>query len=112
MADEEIVEFLAKRFRCTWCKKSWGAKPGVEKHLLVCWYRPANRGCKTCQHFVPAEPYYSRDEPGGPEYCGVGISLTSPYALRNIMGDLQTEPKILCGHWEENPNAGTTTPVE
>lgn len=81
----------------------------MEKHLARCWYRPANRGCKTCIFFVPAEPYYSRDEPGGPEHCSKGISLDSPFGLRNIMGDLQTEPKTKCEEWEHDP--GTTIPA-
>lgn len=106
---DEIVEFVTTRHRCRWCKKSWGNRPGVEKHLARCWYRPANRGCKTCIFFVPAEPYYSRDEPGGPEHCSKGISLDSPFGLRNIMGDLQTEPKTKCEEWEHDP--GTTIPA-
>lgn len=97
--ESEIIEYVTTRHRCTWCRKSWGSRALVEKHLPRCWYRPANQGCKTCIHFVPTEPYYSRDEPGGPEHCAAGISLASPHGLRNILGDLQTEPKLHCTTW-------------
>lgn len=100
MTDEEIVAYPTIRYRCVWCKKSWASRSVAEKHLLRCWYRPASRGCKTCAHFVPAEAHYGRDEPGGPEYCSVGISLDSPYGLRNILGQIQTEPKLNCPSWE------------
>lgn len=101
MSDQDILEFQTVRYRCVWCKKSWGNRPGVEKHIPRCWYRPANQGCKTCVHFTPEERSVDRDDPIGPEYCGVGISLAHPYGLRNFLGNPTTEPKIGCEEWEE-----------
>lgn len=97
---EEITEYVATRYRCTWCKKSWGSRTLVEKHQPRCWYRPTNAGCKTCKHFIPHETFYSRDEPSSPEHCDLGISLDSPHGLRNILGEIQTEPKINCPSWQ------------
>jgi hypothetical protein len=103
---EEIIEYVATRHRCAWCKKSWADRAGVEKHLKRCWYRPVNYGCKTCVHFVPTEAYYSREEPGGPEHCAVGIDLSSPFGLRNILGEVITEPKLNCPSWIAGDEVG------
>lgn len=75
------------RWRCPHCPRSYAQRRGAVAHMARCWYRPENRGCKTCKHFVP--PDYE-----GPEACNEGIDLDGANDPQQRPG-----PIIGCTEW-------------
>lgn len=67
----EPVEAIVKRYRCPHCRYSPSARKPVVEHIARCWHNPANRACKTCVHFEPAN---SAED----EECLAGVELPVP----------------------------------
>ncbi len=47
-----ITKVQMTRWRCEHCRRSWSNPRTAREHAARCWYDPANRGCKTCSHFL------------------------------------------------------------
>ncbi|MFK0182021.1 hypothetical protein ACIQVR_39425 [Streptomyces xanthochromogenes] len=41
------------RYACPHCSRSRSRKAATAAHIDRCWHNPANRTCKTCEHFDP-----------------------------------------------------------
>ena len=66
------------RYQCPHCRRTHSKHAAAEAHIARCWNNPAARGCKTCEHFTPADsdgPY--PEHPGWPEQCEEGRKLLS-----------------------------------
>lgn len=50
------------RHYCPGCGKSRANRSDAVAHVERCWKLPANRGCRTCRHFAPADS--EQDEQG------------------------------------------------
>lgn len=101
----EPIVITVKRHKCPHCGRTWHARVRAVKHMALCWRNPANRGCKTCQHFQPAE----RDEDdlpgsGTDEACALNVTLVRPCATwcRTVCFDCPGKPGpiVHCDLWE------------
>lgn len=68
----EPIPTTVKRWKCPSCNRHHSSKRAAVEHIARCWYDPANRACKTCEHRI--EPYYEpevgiNDEEG----CDKGV---------------------------------------
>ena len=99
----EPEPFQTTRYRCTWCRRSWAAKRTCTEHIARCWFNPANRSCKTCEHFEPAYHGDPFTEGSTPEKCHAGVDL-----MRDVeLGTLYDRPllPLHCPKWERKEQA-------
>lgn len=103
--------FLALRWKCPFCRRSWSSKARANAHVSVCWLDPENRTCKTCVHHVPAETGYCGARAGCQcqnieEHCLAGVDMTE--RVLYLDGEEPGPPKertetrvqVLCPSWE------------
>lgn len=65
------------RHKCPCCSKSYANKSATTAHIGRCWWNPANRGCKTCEHFIGRMGY---------DTCGQGVDLAGRRACPGCGG--------------------------
>lgn len=92
MADPvEPERLVVTRYRCPHCQRTRSSKRAVTEHMGRCWHNPANQGCKTCDHYAPADsgcvgdPYCNC---ASPEFCAAGVVFSEGALL------------IRCEKWE------------
>lgn len=70
----EPEKITTVRWRHPSCGKTYANRSRAREHAGRCWSDPANRACRTCEHYQPPDSDldtgYSQDEG-----CGVGIPL-------------------------------------
>lgn len=88
----EPEQFVATRFRCPHCRRSWSSKKLAADHMGRCWRNPAARACKTCAHYFlhAAEPDVGYV---GEEGCDLGVQW--PESLRGV-----ETLAVHCEQWE------------
>jgi hypothetical protein len=73
----EPIPVRVTRYACPSCARTASSKSRAREHIARCWLDPANRGCKTCAHFRPADSAdFETGYPGFPEICDVGVDLS------------------------------------
>lgn len=84
------IEVVVKRYQCPACRYRRATKKLVAEHMARCWYRPANRTCKTCAHFSIDRADY---ETGAPEviWCGA----------KSVELDYLQIPVVGCPLWRD-----------
>lgn len=102
--------FLALRWKCPFCRKSWSSKARANEHVKTCWLDPANQTCKTCTHHVPAEAGGCTERGGCQcqdieEHCLVGVDMTRTDFVWTRAGDPPEERTVTvvqvnCEKWE------------
>lgn len=90
----EPIPFTVTRYRCPSCSRTGSSKTRIADHMTRCWRDPANRGCKTCDAFMPFQPA-GCDGPEEPEHCLQGLAL--PVVERD-WGET-TMPMLHCELW-------------
>jgi len=91
------VPFVVTRYRCpvNGCGRTRSSKRAITEHIGRCWWNPAAKSCKTCEHYYP-----------GDNGCGEngGCSCASGEFCRADAADLG-DPKVGlpvgCPAWEE-----------
>jgi hypothetical protein len=73
MTDPEKVQVT--RWRCTHCRRSWATRRDADNHAARCWYDPANRACKTCEHFKSGRLRTPDNELLSADACRVGVPM-------------------------------------
>lgn len=61
------IRIQVVRWKCPACSKSYANKSATTAHIGRCWYNPAARSCKTCDHFIGRM---------GDDVCTQGVDLT------------------------------------
>ncbi|MFE7547076.1 hypothetical protein [Streptomyces gardneri] len=51
---EEPLAIQVTRYQCPHCRTTRSKKTTAIAHIGCCWKNPANRTCKTCEHYEPA----------------------------------------------------------
>lgn len=69
------VPFTVTRYRCPLCSRTRSSKKAIAEHIARCWFNPAARSCKTCEHYDAGYDADINAHPSSPETCHVGISL-------------------------------------
>ena len=83
----EPIPFTVTRYRCPTCTRTGSSKTRIASHMTRCWNDPANRSCKTCEHFEPASFM--------DEWCAIGQEL--PIIERSY--GQATMPRLHCELW-------------
>jgi hypothetical protein len=98
----EPIPVRVIRYGCPSCGRRASSKSRAREHMARCWLDPANRGCKTCANFNPAEDACGC-EPGCNwgnsgesvrEHCGKGVDLSGDPA------EVKPGPIVHCPEWE------------
>ena len=84
----EPEKVVMTRWRCTHCGRSWSSRATARQHAGRCWSDPANRACRTCNHFGRSS--------NGAEACGVGLDLP---VIETVRGGLRP---VLATHCESH----------
>lgn len=72
------IPVVVTRHQCPFCRITRAKRAAIVAHIARCWRNPAARGCKTCEHFEPADPDGPYPEhPGWPEGCAQEHDLTA-----------------------------------
>lgn len=69
------LAFTVTRYRCPCCPRTGSSRQRMAAHIGRCWHNPANRACKTCAHYLPAEGG-SPEGPPHPPSCLTGIDIS------------------------------------
>ncbi len=74
------IAITVKRFKCPHCPRSRAKKSATVAHIGRCWDNPANRACRTCANFEPAEAGGCVGDrqcncPDTPQDCAAGVEL-------------------------------------
>lgn len=75
------VRTVVTRWKCPHCPTSRARRAAAEAHIDRCWHNPANRGCRSCAHFVRAdgESCDCRSDctlsDSWPDHCALGREL-------------------------------------
>lgn len=87
VVSREPIPVRVTRYACPSCARTASSKSRTREHMSRCWRDPANRGCKTCRHFEPADSAdFETGYPGSPEGCGTGVDLSGRAACTRCGG--------------------------
>lgn len=65
------IPLVVTRHQCPHCRRTHSKKAATVAHMGRCWRNPAVRGCKSCEHHLPA---YSGEPCNPGEWCQCGES--------------------------------------
>jgi hypothetical protein len=66
------------RWKCPHCSRSRSSRKAAVEHIGRCWFNPANRTCRTCEHWQGAVGpcgEYGCNGCGSEAFCRIGKEL-------------------------------------